>query len=157
MKKILFSLLCCVLLAACSKSGNVSTDGTDSTVQEVESVKVYTDGYAPDGTIHEMDADRAAAYVPGVSVPQLTIIDFNATWCIPCRQLTPILEQLASEYEGSVTFVACDVDNYGQLFEDWDMGSSIPAMLFISTDGNTDKLIGLCSADEIRAIIDSKL
>ena len=40
----------------------------------------------------------------------LTVVDFWATWCGPCRMIAPILDQLASEYEGKVKVTKLDVD-----------------------------------------------
>ena len=44
-----------------------------------------------------------------------TIIDFYATWCGPCKRLSPIMEQLAKEYNGKVQFYKVDVDKEREL------------------------------------------
>jgi thioredoxin 1 len=38
------------------------------------------------------------------------LVDFSAVWCGPCRQITPLVEQLASEYEGRVKVMTVDID-----------------------------------------------
>ena len=38
------------------------------------------------------------------------LVDFWATWCAPCKQLSPILDELAAQYEGKITFVKMDAD-----------------------------------------------
>lgn len=101
-----------------------------------------------------------AVYAPGVKVPQLTVLDFNAVWCGPCRQLAPVFEEMALKYEGKATFVSVDVDKFGELFEAYRMGQSIPAVLFLKPDGTSKKYIGtgeLLPADKFDALIKANL
>ncbi|MEZ4799951.1 MAG: thioredoxin [Flavobacteriales bacterium] len=53
------------------------------------------------------------------------LIDFNATWCGPCKMMKPIVEELAAEYEGKVTFVSLDTDKYPQYAQQFGV-TSIP-------------------------------
>ena len=43
------------------------------------------------------------------------LVDYWADWCAPCRQLTPVLEELAAEFEGRVTFVSLDTNENTQI------------------------------------------
>ena len=43
--------------------------------------------------------------------PHPVLVDFTATWCPPCRAIKPALEELAEQYQGRVSIVACDVDD----------------------------------------------
>ncbi len=102
----------------------------------------------------------ANEYAPGVKVPQLTVLDFNAVWCGPCRQLTPVVEELAVKYEGKVTFVSVDVDKFGDLFEAYRLGNSIPVVLFLYPDGNKKAYVGtedLLPGNKFEALIDEAL
>lgn len=63
------------------------------------------------------------------------IVDFTATWCGPCRQTAPILDDIAREYAGKIVVYKVDVDKCGQVAQAMGI-SSIPAILYIPTDGN---------------------
>ncbi len=54
------------------------------------------------------------------------VVDFNATWCGPCRMLEPVLEELSDEM-GGVQFFSCDVDENGELAAQFGI-MSIPAV-----------------------------
>ena len=44
---------------------------------------------------------------------EISIIQFSASWCAPCKALTPVLEKLSSDYEGKATFYYADVEEGG--------------------------------------------
>jgi thioredoxin 1 len=56
----------------------------------------------------------------------LAVVDFNATWCGPCRMLAPILDELSDEIDDA-EFFACDVDENGDLAQAFGI-QSIPAV-----------------------------
>lgn len=63
------------------------------------------------------------------------VIDFSATWCGPCKTLSPILDELAKEYSGKITFYKVDVDKCKNLAQSYGI-SSVPTMLFCPADGS---------------------
>lgn len=161
MKKIALYLVCALALASCGSKANQQVDAQADAAMEAACINADADvvnGYAPDGTVHELD--NAGLYAPGVRVPNLTVLDFNAPWCGPCRQLTPVVHELAGVYEGRVTFVTVNIDNYGELFEAYNLGNSIPAVLFIKPDGTTESYVGtgeLLPSENFAAIVDRNL
>ena len=84
------------------------------------------------------------------------IVDFSATWCGPCQRLSPILEELAKEYEGKVDIYKVDVDKCRELAEVFKI-SSIPAMLFIPMQGEAFMLVGLRNKAELQKEIEGIL
>ncbi len=58
------------------------------------------------------------------------VIDFSATWCGPCKKIAPIIEELASEYEGRVIIGKCDVDDNDELTSKYGI-RNVPTVLFI--------------------------
>ena len=62
------------------------------------------------------------------------IVDFTATWCGPCRQTAPILDEIAREYAGKIVVYKVDVDKCGQITQAMGI-SSLPTILYIPADG----------------------
>jgi len=71
----------------------------------------------------------------------LSIVDFWATWCGPCRMVAPILDQLASEYAGQVKIGKLDVDSNQQTATRFNV-RSIPTLLFFKDGKVVDTVIG---------------
>lgn len=63
---------------------------------------------------------------------QLTLVDFFATWCGPCKQMHPVLEQLKQDLSDSIRIVKLDVDKNEQLANDYRIQSVPTLMLFRS-------------------------
>ncbi|MBN9349205.1 MAG: thioredoxin [Chitinophagaceae bacterium] len=72
---------------------------------------------------------------------KLTMVDFWAEWCGPCRAIGPIVEELSKEYEGKVNVGKVDVDRNPELSAQYGI-TSIPAILFVKGGKVVDKLIG---------------
>lgn len=71
----------------------------------------------------------------------LTVVDFWAEWCGPCRAIGPVIEELAKEYEGKVKVGKVNVDNNPQISTNYGI-TSIPAILFLKNGEVVDKLVG---------------
>ena len=71
----------------------------------------------------------------------LTIVDFWATWCGPCRMVAPILDQLSTEYQGKVKITKLDVDANIKTGSRFNV-RSIPTMLFFKDGKVVDQIIG---------------
>jgi thioredoxin 1 len=69
------------------------------------------------------------------------IVDFWAEWCGPCRMITPIIEEISSEYSGKVVVVKCDVDNSPQVAAKYGI-RNIPTVLFFKNGKIADKQVG---------------
>ena len=73
--------------------------------------------------------------------PGLTMVDFWAVWCGPCRMVAPIVEQLADEYAGKVTVGKLDVDHNQRSASQYNV-RSIPTILFFKDGQVVDTVIG---------------
>ena len=83
---------------------------------------------------------------------KLTVIDFWAEWCGPCRAIGPVIEELAKEYEGKVKIGKVNVDNNPNVSVNYGI-TSIPAILFIKDGKIVDKQIGAVP----KSVLDKKI
>lgn len=86
----------------------------------------------------------------------LVIVDFNATWCGPCKMLGPVLEELSNEYEGKAKFVAIDTDENTDLAVSYDV-ISIPAVMFLKDGEKVDSSIGFVPKKQLAERIEKNL
>ena len=77
------------------------------------------------------------------------VIDFWAEWCGPCRRIGPIIEELAQEFAGKVTFGKCNTDENQQLAMQLSI-SAIPNIVFFSNGQLVDRVIGAYPKEAIR-------
>lgn len=72
---------------------------------------------------------------------QPMVVDFSATWCGPCKKIAPIIEELATEYDGKVIVGKCDVDENEELTSKFGI-RNVPTVLFIKNGEVVDKHVG---------------
>ena len=68
-------------------------------------------------------------------------MDFWAPWCGPCKMVGPIIDELATEYEGKVIIGKCDVDENGDVAAEYGI-RNIPTVLFFKNGELVDKQVG---------------
>ncbi len=69
------------------------------------------------------------------------VMDFWAPWCGPCKMVSPIIDELAAEYEGRVIIGKCDVDDNDEVAVEFGI-RSIPTVLFFKDGKQVDKQVG---------------
>ena len=80
------------------------------------------------------------------------VIDFYATWCRPCKMMSPIVEQLAKQYAGKVDFYKVDIDQEPELASVFGI-QSIPTFLFIPMKGKPTAQMGMMEKEEMEKVI----
>ncbi len=83
------------------------------------------------------------------------VVDFFATWCGPCKVLSPRLDNLAGEFGDRIKFVSVNVDNSPALSQRFSV-EGIPTLLFFNKEGTlVERTVGVISADTLRAKLET--
>lgn len=87
---------------------------------------------------------------------KLLVVDFFATWCGPCKKLSPTLDEVSEEFGEQVNIVKIDVDESEDLAMDYGI-RSVPTVLFFKNGQQVDKFVGALPKSEIVAKIQAQL
>lgn len=79
--------------------------------------------------------------IPSEVQSGVSVIDFSATWCGPCKMLAPVLDEVAEELAGKISFYNADVDENPSLAEKYNI-MNIPALVVIKDGEQVDTQVG---------------
>lgn len=91
-----------------------------------------------------------------LETPGLIVIDFWAVWCGPCRMLSPIVDELAQEYEGKAIIAKCNVDDCEDIAAQFGV-RNIPTLVFVKNGAIVDRTVGVMPKQDLRARIEVNL
>jgi len=86
----------------------------------------------------------------------LVMVDFWATWCGPCKIVSPVVEELAKEYEGRVLFAKVNTDENPDLASRYNI-RGIPTLMFFKDGKVADQIVGAVPKAQLKSKIDSLL
>ena len=89
-----------------------------------------------------------------VQSPSPVVVDFYATWCGPCKRLSPMLDELAGTLTCKIKFVKINVDEAPALSQRFAI-QAIPTLLFFKNGKVVDQIVGLPAVDDLKARLDS--
>ena len=84
------------------------------------------------------------------------VVDFWAKWCAPCLATAPVLEELATEYDGKVDFAKVDVDENGPLAAKYGI-AAIPTILVFKDGKPVEQILGFKPKKEFKKMLDGVL
>jgi thioredoxin 1 len=84
------------------------------------------------------------------------VVDFWATWCAPCRMVAPIIDELAEEYSGRISFAKVDVDQNSKIATRYSI-MSIPTLLIFKKGEPISHTVGYKPKEELKRSLDAAL
>lgn len=106
------------------------------------------------GNLLEVNTDSFKKEVLTSTIPVL--VDFWTEWCMPCRLISPVLEELSQDYNEKVKFTKVNVDDNTQLATDLQI-LSIPALILFKNGKEVTRIMGANTKEYIKREIDSVL
>ena len=84
------------------------------------------------------------------------VVDFNATWCGPCKMLAPVLEEVSEDFAGKASFYSVDTDENPDLARQFGI-MNIPALVLLKDGEKADMNVGFVPKDAIASFINKNL
>ena len=146
MKKLFICLIAALVFAACNNkagnqgNGSVTADVNQSTQSEMP--------------VANPDDEGQTEWIKQTTImsSKPMVIDFFATWCGPCKQLAPILDEIEKKHKGEIIFKRIDVDQESDLATEFGV-EAIPMLMFITPKGEYQTIVGLQPQEVIEAKI----
>ena len=97
-----------------------------------------------------------AEFDAAVEAAPLAMVDFWASWCGPCKMLSPLVEALAEQYDGKALVAKVNVDEEPDLAARFGV-MSIPTVVFLKNGREFDRKVGVMPPDAFTSVLDKNL
>jgi thioredoxin 1 len=134
-KVIVITLLMIPMIIANCSAGNPDGKGKNTTGTDPV-IKLTTETFKK--KVFNYEVNKVWKYEGNIPA----IIDFYADWCAPCRQLSPIVEEIAKEYAGKIVVYKINTDEEKSLTTNMGI-SSLPTLVFIPANGKPQYTVGV--------------
>lgn len=153
MKKIglLFILSGLLITSGVNSTNYLKSDIQDkatATATEDGNTIVYLDAASFKEKVFNYETSKAWNY--NGKVP--AILDFYADWCGPCKQLSPVLEQIQKEYNGKIQIYKIDTDKQKELAATFGI-RSLPTIVFVPMEGEPQAAMGFRPKNDLETMI----
>jgi thioredoxin len=166
MKKTFLILFVVLSLMACNNTPKEENSGTEKQDETVTKDTVQTETKAVSETgkvihlnnasfrekIHDYKANPKWSYKGDLPC----IIDFYADWCRPCKELSPVLDELAKEYQGKIHIYKVNTDIEGELSNFYGV-QYLPTLLLCNLSGEPNKQVGGLTKAGLKSLIEKDL
>lgn len=105
-------------------------------------------------SLHELTEENWQDVVLSGQIPVL--VDIWAPWCVPCRRVAPIVEQLAAEFGEQLVVGMLDGDDAPRIMSRYEV-VSLPTLLLFANGEPVARVVGVPKIDKLRAVIASHL
>ena len=102
---------------------------------------------------HVVEAEEST-FANEVKSEMPVVIDFWAEWCMPCKRLTPVIEEIATEMSGKVKFIKVNVDTNQEVASRYEV-MSIPTLVFSKQGQEVDRMVGAAGKESLAKKINS--
>ena len=145
MKKFLFIVAIVMMVASCNnraEQNQAEETVTNEMTQDEATAEAASEAGQDDGWMKQSTIMSAKPMV----------VDFYATWCGPCKELAPILDEIEQHHKGDVIFERIDIDQKPALAQEFHI-EAIPMLMFITPEGEYQTIVGV----EKPAVIEAKI